>query len=134
MLTNRKTIRIEWGDCDPGGIAYFPRYFEYLDSCTNALFECAGLPKRQMMETYGIAGIPLVESHARFVQQQFFGSSSPVQRRSLGRGSDGKARLGDAVHRPLQQAFRGMFHSGRGQAEICRRGAVTPTQLVLDSS
>jgi 4-hydroxybenzoyl-CoA thioesterase len=75
MLVNRKTIRIEWGDCDPGGIVYFPRYFEYLDACTNELFERAGLPKRHMLETYGIAGIPLVESRARFLVPSQFGDS-----------------------------------------------------------
>ena len=75
MLINRKTIRIEWGDCDPGGIVYFPRYFEYLDACTNELFEQAGLPKRHMLETYGIAGIPLVESRARFLVPSQFGDS-----------------------------------------------------------
>lgn len=79
MLMNRKRIRIEWGDCDPGGIAYFPRYFEYLDSCTNELFECAGLPKRQMMDSYGIAGIPLVESHAQFFIPSQFGDVVMVE-------------------------------------------------------
>ena len=31
MLTVTRTVRIEWGDCDPAGIVYFPRYFEYFD-------------------------------------------------------------------------------------------------------
>lgn len=31
MLTNRRTVRIEWGDCDPAGIVYFPRYFAIFD-------------------------------------------------------------------------------------------------------
>jgi 4-hydroxybenzoyl-CoA thioesterase len=79
MLVNRKTIRIEWGDCDPGGIVYFPRYFEYFDACTNALFESAGLPKRKMLETYGIAGIPLVESQARFFAPSQFGDMVIVE-------------------------------------------------------
>lgn len=79
MLVNRKTIRIEWGDCDPGGIVYFPRYLEYFDACTNALFECAGLPKRKMLATYGIAGIPLVESHARFLAPSQFGDIVMVE-------------------------------------------------------
>jgi 4-hydroxybenzoyl-CoA thioesterase len=52
MLTNRKPIRIAWGDCDPLGIVYFPRYFEYFDGCTVSLFEKAGLQKREMLETY----------------------------------------------------------------------------------
>jgi 4-hydroxybenzoyl-CoA thioesterase len=46
MLTNRREIQIEWGDCDPFGIVFFPRYFEYFDACTNALFHRAlGYPK-----------------------------------------------------------------------------------------
>ena len=79
MLVNRKKIRIQWGDCDPGGIVYFPRYFEYLDACTNELFESVGLPKRHMMETYGIAGIPLVESRARFLVPSQFGDAVTVE-------------------------------------------------------
>jgi len=55
MLTNRKTIHVEWGDCDPAGIVYYPRYFAYFDNCTAALFEAAGLPKHQMLKAYGIA-------------------------------------------------------------------------------
>jgi 4-hydroxybenzoyl-CoA thioesterase len=67
MLTNRKTIHIEWGDCDPAGIVYYPRYFAYFDNCTSALFQAAGLPKYQMLRTYGIVGIPMVDTRARFV-------------------------------------------------------------------
>jgi 4-hydroxybenzoyl-CoA thioesterase len=66
MLVNRRKIQIEWGDCDPGGIVYFPRYYEYCDACTLALFARAGLPKPQMLKKYGIAGIPMVEQHASF--------------------------------------------------------------------
>lgn len=67
MLIHRKKIQVEWGDCDPGGIVYFPRYFEYCDICTNALFVHAGLPKPKMLKTYRIAGIPIVETHSRFM-------------------------------------------------------------------
>ncbi len=67
MLIHRKKIQVEWGDCDPGGIVYFPRYFEYCDICTNALFVHAGLPKPKMLKTYKIAGIPIVDVHGRFM-------------------------------------------------------------------
>jgi 4-hydroxybenzoyl-CoA thioesterase len=65
-LTNRKTIQIEWGDCDPAQIVYFPRYFAYFDACTTALFQKAGLPKREMLKTYQIIGIPMVDLRASF--------------------------------------------------------------------
>jgi 4-hydroxybenzoyl-CoA thioesterase len=79
MLTNRKTIHIEWGDCDPAGIVYYPRYFAYFDNCTSALFQAAGLLKRQMLKTYGIVGIPMVDTRARFVAPSRFGDDVVVE-------------------------------------------------------
>jgi|SRR5215469_1519175 len=73
MMINRREIQMEWGDCDPGGIVYYPRYFEYCDACTNALFAKAGFPKFDMVRNYDIAGIPLVESSARFLIPSQFG-------------------------------------------------------------
>ncbi len=79
MLINRRTIRIEWGDCDPAGIVYFPRYFEYFDVCTNALFERAGFFKPTMLKSYGIAGIPVVEMKASFMTPSRFGEDVIVE-------------------------------------------------------
>lgn len=79
MLTNRRTIHIEWGDCDPAGIVYYPRYFAYFDNCTAALFEAAGLPKHQMLKTYGIVGIPMVDTRAQFVTPSRFGDDVVVE-------------------------------------------------------
>lgn len=73
MLTNRRRIQIEWGDCDPAGTVFFPRYLEYGDSCTNALFARAGLFKPVMLKTYDIIGIPLVDLRARFILPSDFG-------------------------------------------------------------
>ena len=42
MLVNRRTVRIEWGDCDPAGIVFYPRYFAMFDASTSYLFEAAG--------------------------------------------------------------------------------------------
>jgi 4-hydroxybenzoyl-CoA thioesterase len=79
MRVHRKQIHVEWGDCDPAGIVYFPRYFEYFDACTNALFESAGLPKPELLRTYGIMGIPLVEAHARYIAPSSFGDTVQVE-------------------------------------------------------
>ena len=79
MLINTKEIRIEWGDCDPAGIVYFPRYFEYFDVATHALFERAGLPKPRMLETYKIVGIPMVEVRARFFMPSTFGDTVSIK-------------------------------------------------------
>jgi len=74
MLIHRKEIKIEWGDCDPFGIVFFPRYFEYFDACTNALFHRAlGIQKAEMLRQYKIAGIPLVQASCNFLVPSSFG-------------------------------------------------------------
>ncbi len=78
MLTNRRTIRIEWGDCDPAGIVYFPRYIEYFDICTVRLFEAAGLKKPDMLKLYGMAGYPMVDLKARFLIPSSFGDDVEI--------------------------------------------------------
>lgn len=81
MLVSKRTIHIEWGDCDPAGIVYFPRYYEFFDACTNALFEKAGLKKHEMLEKYKILGIPLVETSAKFFVPSSFGDTVSVESR-----------------------------------------------------
>jgi 4-hydroxybenzoyl-CoA thioesterase len=65
-ITNRKTIHIEWGDCDPAKIVHYPRYLAYFDACTTALFKKAGLPIRELFAKYRIVGIPMVELRVSF--------------------------------------------------------------------
>lgn len=79
MLSNRRTVKIEWGDCEPHGIVFFPRYLAYFDASTMALFEAAGLPKRQMLKDQGLAGIPLVEQRARFLIPSFYGDVVEIE-------------------------------------------------------
>jgi 4-hydroxybenzoyl-CoA thioesterase len=78
-MINRKTIHIEWGDCDPAQIVYYPRYFEYFDSCTAALFAKAGMSKHEMLKTYGIIGYPLVEVRSRFMAPSHFSEDVVVE-------------------------------------------------------
>ena len=66
MLTNARTVRIEWGDCDPAGIVFYPRFFAMFDTSTTRLFERAlGMKKFDFLEHYGVIGYPLVDARAR---------------------------------------------------------------------
>ncbi|HVF16933.1 MAG TPA: acyl-CoA thioesterase [Steroidobacteraceae bacterium] len=73
VFVNRREVRIEWGDCDPAQIVFFPRYFAFFDASTAYLFEAAGLPKPEMIRTYDIIGIPLVDVSAKFFIPSRFG-------------------------------------------------------------
>ncbi len=81
MLVGRRTVIVEWGDCDPAGIVFFPRYFEWFDASTAALFEQAGLPTAAMLARYNIVGIPLVEARSRFMKASTFGDRVVIESR-----------------------------------------------------
>ncbi len=79
-LRNTRALRIEWGDCDPAGIVFYPRYFEIFDASTSALFERAlGMTKHQLLKTFNFAGYPLARTRARFVRPTRYGDDVTVE-------------------------------------------------------
>jgi 4-hydroxybenzoyl-CoA thioesterase len=82
MITNERVIRVQWGDCDPAGIVYYPRYFEWVDASSILLFEKAtGLTKIKMLEKYGGAGLALLEARAVFKVASQYGDDIRIETR-----------------------------------------------------
>jgi 4-hydroxybenzoyl-CoA thioesterase len=82
MLTYTRNTRIEWGDCDPAGIVFYPRYFALFDSCTTGLFSKAlGMSKFQFTRHYKFAGYPMVDTRARFLKPTKFGDDVVIETR-----------------------------------------------------
>jgi 4-hydroxybenzoyl-CoA thioesterase len=77
---NTRTVRVEWGDCDPAGIIFYPRYFEIFDASTAYLFEKAlGMSKLDMLRKLPFSGFPLVRTQARFLRPTRFGDEVTVE-------------------------------------------------------
>jgi 4-hydroxybenzoyl-CoA thioesterase len=73
-------VRIEWGDCDPAGIVFYPRYFAMFDHSTTVLIErTLGMSKHQLQDAYAFAGYPMVESRARFLLPTRFGDDVVIE-------------------------------------------------------
>lgn len=68
---HRTTIPVRWGDVDLAGIAFYPRFYEWYDIGSEALFASLGLPWPEAFPKYDIVGVPIVESGSTF--------SSPVR-------------------------------------------------------
>jgi 4-hydroxybenzoyl-CoA thioesterase len=84
MLVNTRTIRVEWGDCDPAGIVFYPRYFAFFDACTAALFERAlAMTGREMRRAYGCIGYPMVDTRARFLAPSWFDDEVTVETQAM---------------------------------------------------
>ena len=74
MFSHSRTYEIEWGDCDPAGIVFYPRYFAIFDASTALLLEAAlGMKKSEWVRAHGIAGIPMVDTGANFGRPCSFG-------------------------------------------------------------
>ncbi|WP_395673129.1 acyl-CoA thioesterase [Phenylobacterium sp.] len=78
MLSNTLDRRIEWGDCDPAGIVFNPRYFAFFDHGSAMLIEAAGWTKPVLIQTFGIVGIPLVDTRAKFLAPCAFGDDVKI--------------------------------------------------------
>lgn len=81
MFVNRTDISIEWGDCDPAGIVFFPRYLAYFDACTMKLFAAAGFAKAALLRDYEILGFPVVQIRAEFRAPSSFGDTVTIESR-----------------------------------------------------
>ncbi|MFC0241370.1 acyl-CoA thioesterase [Rhodopseudomonas telluris] len=81
MLTNRRDVQIQWGDCDPANIVYYPRYFEMFDDSTSALFAAAGCSKQDLVRVYGLVGIPMVDTRAKFYIPSTYGDVITIESR-----------------------------------------------------
>ena len=80
MIRNTRHARVEWGDCDPAGIIFYPRYFEMFDSATTALIEhTLGMKKIEYLKAYGFAGHPVVAARARFRLATRFGDDVSIE-------------------------------------------------------
>ncbi len=72
MKTNSYDLTIQWGDCDPASIVFYPNYFRWFDMGTAELFVSVGLQLPQMYIDYGILGIPILDTGAKFMRPSRF--------------------------------------------------------------
>lgn len=86
----RRQLNIAWGDCDPAGIVFNPRFFEFFDAGTWQLFDLAlGVKPHELAAAYGIIGMPLVDARANFIKAVKFGDAVEIATRAtkFGRSS-----------------------------------------------
>lgn len=90
MFSNTTRVEIQFGDCDPAGIVYYPNYFRFFDNATAALLSAAfGMHKRLWIEKHCILGIPVVDTGAKFTKPSRFGDIVEIRSEilELGRSS-----------------------------------------------
>ena len=77
--TSHYRVKVEFGDCDPAGIVFFPNYFRWSDAAARAYMVACGLPAwRDLEKTTGIIGTPLVSTSADFKAPASYGDEIDV--------------------------------------------------------
>ena len=81
-MTRSHTTRfvVEFGDCDPAQIVFYPNFFRWMDAATMHFFRAAGVPSwREYEAATGILGTPLVDVSARFLRPASYGDVIDVR-------------------------------------------------------
>ncbi len=72
-------VPVEFGDCDPAQIVYFPNFFRWFDASSRKFFiDCGVPPWREMEKASGIIGTPVVEASSRFILPATYGDKVEV--------------------------------------------------------
>jgi 4-hydroxybenzoyl-CoA thioesterase len=73
-------LTVEFGDCDPAQIVFYPNFFRWFDAGTRNFFAACGVARWQDMRvSHGIIGTPLVDASAKFLGIVTYGDSIEVQ-------------------------------------------------------
>ena len=72
-------ITIDWADCDPAGIVFYPQFFRMMNTATHAMFGAAGLPFHEMVARYGTVGVPMLDAQATFRSPARFGDRVRIE-------------------------------------------------------
>jgi 4-hydroxybenzoyl-CoA thioesterase len=72
-------VQVQFGDCDPAGIVFFPNFSKWMDaSSLNFFVQCGVLPWRELVKTTGIVGTPLLEIHTKFIRPATYGETIQI--------------------------------------------------------
>lgn len=72
-------LTVEFGDCDPANIVFYPNYYRWFDAATHHLCKGAGLDWITLRDLYGVVGFPLVETGASYRQPASFGDHLEIE-------------------------------------------------------
>jgi 4-hydroxybenzoyl-CoA thioesterase len=79
MLKNRHDVMVEWGDCDPAGIVYYPAYFKWCDQATFRLFLAVGIQRDETSGGQWKEGTPLVAAECSIKRPSSTGETLTIE-------------------------------------------------------
>ena len=121
-------IDIQFGDCDPAGIVFFPNFSRWMDAASLAFFVQNGLPPwRELVKTRGIVGTPLLEINTKFMKSATYGQTLMISTWV----EEWHAKVFVQMHRVTRAGSQGeeLICEGREVRAFVRRDAADPDRL-----
>tara|TARA_Y100000766_G_scaffold243898_1_gene222910 strand:+ start:710 stop:1150 length:441 start_codon:yes stop_codon:yes gene_type:complete len=60
-------LKVEWGDCDPYGIVFYPNFYKWMDNAQWNYFKKINQSISKLEKLYNIKGLPLLHTEAKFL-------------------------------------------------------------------
>jgi 4-hydroxybenzoyl-CoA thioesterase len=63
-------VHVGWGDCDPAGIVFYPRFYAWMDTVSHVLAREMGIPREAMLPPATgteLVGFPVVGTQAQYL-------------------------------------------------------------------
>jgi len=77
--TTHHSVNVQFGDCDPGGIVFFPNFSRWMDAASLMFFTQCGVPPWRVLERErGIVGTPLLEINTKFLKTVTYGETIDI--------------------------------------------------------
>jgi 4-hydroxybenzoyl-CoA thioesterase len=77
--TTLHRVQVEFGDCDPAQIAFYPNFFRWFDASAMTFFRECGVPAwRELEKSTGLIGTPIVEAGCKFLRPTTYGDRLEV--------------------------------------------------------
>ena len=122
--TTLHTVAIEFGDCDPAGIVFFPNFSRWMDAASAGFFRRCGVPPwRELEAQRGIVGTPLLEIGTRFVQSATYGQTLEIATHV----AEWRAKVFVQLHRVTRDGA--LICKGREVCAFVRRDPAEPGRL-----
>ena len=90
------SVTVQFGDCDPAGIVFFPNFSRWMDAASLSFFmQCGVPPWRELVKTRGIVGTPLLEINTKFFKPVTYGETIHITTQVI----EWRAKVFVQVHR-----------------------------------
>jgi len=122
--TTLHSVNVQFGDCDPGGIVFFPNFSRWMDAASLMFFmQCGVQPWRILERERGIVGTPLLEINTKFMKTVTYGETIDITTHV----EEWRAKVFIQVHR----VTRGddLVCEGREVRAFVKRDADNPDRL-----